>query len=233
MIYSRYQNGKKYYNTPKGLTDAFIKHLKPQDKQYEIPDKACSGLCIRVGASGKKSFTWYYREAETNKRKMMTFGRYGNGDDQLSLSKAREELEAAKIKLEAGELHTIKTAVPKTVSELCEVFYKDRILPHRRSPEAVKQVIDHDIIPTIGNKNITTLSTVAVVACVQVVVKRGATTHAGKVTAILKQLFKFAEGRGYIDRSPAYALDKKDLGVVSVVCERWLKANELKPDGMQ
>ncbi len=182
-----------------------------------------------MGASGKKSFTWYYREPETNKRRMLTFGRYGDGDDQLTLSAARKALETAKIKLDAGELHILKTIIPKTVSELCEVFYKDRILPHRRSPEAVKQVIDHDIIPTIGNKNITTLSTVAVVGCVQAVVNRGAVNHAGKVTAILKQLFKFAEGRGYIDRSPAYAIDKKDLGVVTNVRERWLDTNEFKP----
>nr|HIL75273.1 site-specific integrase [Rhodospirillales bacterium] len=212
----------------KGLTDAFIKHLKPQASRYEVADNACTGLRVRVGTTGKKTFVWLYSDPDTKKLKRLTLGRYGTGDDQLTLSTARKALETAKIKLDAGELHTIKTSAPKTVSELCEVFYKDRILPHRRSPEAVKQVIDHDIIPTIGSKNITTLSTVAVVACVQVVVNRGATTHAGKVTAILKQLFKFAEGRGYIERSPAYALDKKDLGVVSVVCERWLKADELK-----
>jgi integrase len=64
---------------------------------------------------------------------------------------------------------------------------------------------------------------------VNVVVERGAIAHAGKVTAILKQLFKFAEGRGYIDRSPAYSLDKKDLGVVVDTRERWLDTHELKP----
>ena len=46
---------------PKGLTDGFIKHLKIQDKRYEVPDKAYPGLCIRVGTSGKKSFAWYYQ----------------------------------------------------------------------------------------------------------------------------------------------------------------------------
>ena len=132
-------------------------------------------------------------------------------------------------KHEAGDLDESKSAVPKTVSELCEVFYKDRILPHLRRPDAVLQVIEHDINPVIGNKLINTLSTVAVVHCVKCVVDRGAVAHAGKVTAILKQLFKFAEGRGYIDRSPAYALDKKDLGIVMPKRERFLNANEFKP----
>jgi len=211
----------------KGLSDAFIKHLKPQDKRYDVADKACAGLRVRVGTTGKKSFVWFYKDPETNKLKMLTLGRYGEGGDQLSLAKARKTLETNKIKLDAGDLNKVSNT-PKTVSELCDVFYKKRILPHLRAPEAVKQVIDHDIKPIIGTKNIATISTVAVTQCVNVVIERGALAHAGKVTAILKQLFKFAEGRGYIDRSPAYSLDKKDLGVVLVKRDRWLESNELK-----
>jgi len=218
----------KIISPPKGLTDAFIKHLKPQGKQYEVPDKACPGLCIRVGNSGKKSFTWYYQEPETNKRRMMTFGRYGDGDDQLTLSAARKALETAKLKLDSGDLHNTSNT-PKTVSDLCDVFYEKRILPHLRRPDAVLQIIDHDIKPTIGNKDIKTISTVALTKCIDIVVERGATSHAGKVTAILKQLFKFAEGKSFIDRSPAYSLDKKDLGIVLARRDRWLESHEIKP----
>ncbi len=217
----------KIISPAKGLSDAFIQHLKPQDIRYEVADKSCPGLRVRIGTSGKKSFIWIYQDQETKKLKKITLGRYGDGDSQLTLSKARKALEVAKIKHDAGELHTV-TDIPKTVSQLCDVFYDKRILPHLRAPEAVLQVINHDIKPIIGVKNIATLSTVAVTKCINVVVERGAVTHAGKVTAILKQLFKFAEGRGYIDRSPAYSLDKKDLGVVLVKRERWLETNELK-----
>lgn len=218
----------KTISPPNGFSDGFIKHLKAQDKRYDVADKSCKGLRIRVGTSGKKAFVWFYNDPETNKLKMLTLGRYGDGDDQLTLSAARKALEAAKIKLDAGELHTIKATTPKTVSELCEVFYNDRILPHRRAPEAVMQVINHDINPIIGSKNITTISAVAIANCVQLVVNRGAAVHANKVLAILKQLFKFAEARGYIERSPAYSLDKKDLGVVTNQRDRWLEAHEIK-----
>jgi len=217
----------KIITPAKGLSDAFIKHLKPQDKRYNIADKACAGLRVRVGTTGKKSFIWFYKDQETNKQKMLTLGRYGDGNDQLTLSKARTLLEATKVKHDAGELNTASNT-PKTVSELCDVFYAKRILPHVRSPQAVKQVINHDIKPVIGSKNISTISTVAITNCVNVVIERGARAHAGKVTTILKQLFKFAEGQGFIDRSPAYSLDKKGLGVVLVKRDRWLETNELK-----
>ncbi len=213
---------------PKGLTDGFIQHLKPQDKRYEVADTIMSGLRVRVGTTGKKSFVWFYRDHDTKKLKMITLGRYGASDNQLTLAEARKALTATKIKLDAGELHSTAPHTPKTVSELCDVFYQKRILPHLKRPEAVLQVIEHDIKPIIGNKNMATLSTVAVSNCVNAVIERGAKTHAGKVLAILKQLFKFAEGNGYIDRSPAYALDKKNLGVVDNRRERWLKHDELK-----
>lgn len=215
--------------TPKnGLTDAFIKHLKAPDERYEIADKKTTGLRVRVGTTGKKTFVWVYKDQQTKKMKRLTLGRYGNGEDQLTLSSARKALEQAKIKHEAGELNNTMANTPKTVSELCTVFYEKRIVPHLRRPDAVKQVIDHDIIPVIGAKNISTISTVTLTKCIDIVVDRGAVSHAGKVTAILKQLFKFAEGKGYIDRSPAYSLDKKDLGIISNQRERWLTSDEIK-----
>ncbi|MEO1885064.1 MAG: tyrosine-type recombinase/integrase, partial [Methylococcales bacterium] len=212
----------------KGLTAGFIRHLKPQASRYEIADNACTGLRVRIGTTGKKTFVWLYSNPDDKKLKRLTLGRYGDGDDQLSLSAARKALETAKIKLDAGDLNSTASNTPKTVSELCDVFYEKRILPHLRRPDAVQQVIDHDIKPVIGNKNISTISTTALTKCVDVVVERGAVAHAGKVTAYLKQIFKFAEAKGYIDRSPAYSLDKKDLGVVLVKRERWLDASEFK-----
>lgn len=119
----------------KGLTDVFIRHLLPQDKRYEVPDNACVGLRIRVGATGKKTFVWLYSDPDTKKIKRLTLGRYGDGDDQLTLSKAREALKTAKTKHDAGELNTVSD-IPKTVSELCDVFYNKRILPHLRAPRS-------------------------------------------------------------------------------------------------
>ena len=57
-------------------------------------------------------------------------------------------------------------------------------------------------------------------------VDRGAKALAGKVLATIKQLFKFAQVRGYIDSSPAYPLNPGDLGVVNNIRERALDTDE-------
>jgi len=54
-----------------------------------------------------------------------------------------------------------------------------------------------------------------------------ANVQAGKVLALLKQLFKFAQGRGFTGRNPAYPLDPKDLGVETNTRKRWLTVEEL------
>jgi len=216
----------------RGLSDTFIRSLKPQSDRYEIADNACSGLRIRINKTGSKSFVWYYKDpSQGMKIKRLTLGRYGTGQDQLTLPAARKALKSAKYKLEGGELDSYTATAPKTVSELCDLFYKDRIAgpQKRRRPEAVLQVINHDIKPVIGSRSISTISTLVVSSVVTKVIGRGATTHAGKVTAILKQLFKFAVSRGFILISPADALDKADLGVVSTIKDRWLPTEEIKP----
>ena len=43
----------------KGLSDVFIKHLKPQDKRYDVADKSCAGLRVRVGTTGKKHLSGF------------------------------------------------------------------------------------------------------------------------------------------------------------------------------
>ena len=221
-----YRDGKKIVAPKSGITDGFLKHIKPQSKRFEVADPRTPGLRIRVNPAGKINFVWYYKV--NGKNKVLTLGQYGILDGQLTLANARIALSDAKNRHAVGELHS-SSNIPQTVAELCDVFYRDRILPHRRRPDAVLHVINSDIIPSLGNRKLNAVTTVSVVNCVAAVVNRNAAVHAGRVLAILKQLFKFAEGRGYIDRSPAYALDRKDIGVTDAKRERWLRADEIKP----
>ena len=114
------------------------------------------------------------------------------------------------------------------MADLAEVFYERCIVPHRGRPLEVRRVLDTDIIPKLGRRPLQTLAAPTVAGMIEAVVDRDAAVHAGKVLAITKQLFRFAESRGYIDRSPAYSLDRKDLGVVDNIRDRYLSADEIR-----
>ena len=209
----------------RGFTTKWLENLKKPSKDYEdIPDKGCAGLYLRSYKTGHKSFRWNYIEHNTGKTKAMTFGSFPD----MSLEKARKAQKKAKALHQEGESPARPEDTPQTVEELSVPFYKIRIKPHRARPDVVKAILDNDILPEIGKRKLATISTPAVAACVNKVVARGAVTHAGKVLAILKQMFRFAEGNGYIDHSPAYSLEPVNLGVEDNIRERNLSAEDVK-----
>ena len=79
----------KHTSPAKGFTTAFLDNLKPKAARYELPDNGKSGLRLRVEPSGRKSFVWYYKDGP--KTKVLTLGRYGNGEGCISLKSARDD----------------------------------------------------------------------------------------------------------------------------------------------
>jgi integrase len=210
----------------RGFTDAYLKNLQPTDKRYGLGDG--SGLRVVVLTSGDVTFETFVRDRTTGKNRRVTFGRYGTGEGRITLAQARKKLAEVQAKHRDGESLATPAGAPKTVAELAELFYQRRIVPHRRRPDVVRAVLDNDILPAIGDRKLATLSTPTVASVVEQTVDRGAAGHAAKVLATCKQMFKFAEGRGYIDRSPAYALDRKDLGVIENTRDRYLNPEEIR-----
>ena len=65
------------------LTARYLNHLKSHGKRYEVFDAIVPGLAIRVSASGRKTFTLYYRHRRRMRR--VGLGRYPD----VLLEKAR------------------------------------------------------------------------------------------------------------------------------------------------
>jgi len=206
------------------LTDLKLRRLKTKDKIYEIRDAGSPGLRIRISPSGSISFRWTRRVG--NSTKVSTLGSYPH----LSLAEARKKHEKEKAihrdSLIDGYGDIGKRTV--TVSELAELFYQQRILPHRERPEEVRSVLDRWILPQIGKKKLLMLSTQVCAAVVITVVNEGYAPRAGKVLAILKQMLDHAAVTGAIEINPATPLKAKNLGVANNVRDRSLESQEIK-----
>ena len=85
---------------------------------------------LRVEPSGARTFVWYYKDGP--KTKVLTLGRYGDGEGCISLKAARDKLEVAKERHRDGERPERPANSPNTVGALAEIFYQRRIVPHRR-----------------------------------------------------------------------------------------------------
>lgn len=146
----------------------------------------------------------------------------------MSIKEAREAHEKAQLQHQQGTLSGISSDTPKRVKELAELFYKEQIEPNRKRPDAVRQVLDNPIIPEMGNLRLSAVNTHVVRRVVKVVIERGATTHAGKVLAIIKQMFGYAVSMGFLDSNPAEPLKKASLGIESNVRTRVLTDKEIR-----
>ncbi len=202
-------------------TEAQLKNLKPKDKPYDVTVANVPGLYVTVG---KKSKSYRWNRGTGHKPRKITYGQY----PMMSLKQAREAHEKAQLQHQQGTLGVTIPDKPKTITELAERFYQERIVPIRTRPEAVRQVLDHDVIPVIGSLKLEAVSPITVRHVVTTVVTRGAATHAGRVLAIMKQMCKFAVSLDCMDKNPAESLDPNSLGIENNERYRNLTDDEIK-----
>ena len=203
-------------------TDLQLDNLKPAEKVYGVKVGYTSGLYVRVGKSGVKSFRW--DRGRGQKPRHITYGQY----PALSLQKAKQQHDKLKQQYKDGIAGGIDADEPKTIEELAKIFYAERIVPVRKRPESVRQILDHDILPAIGTMKLATVKTLVVRRVVRQVVERGATAHAGTVLSIMKQLMGFGTTLGVVEYNTALPLQKIDLGIETNHRDRTLTHDEIK-----
>ena len=195
------------------LTDTKLKNLKPQDKLYKVSDR--DGLYVAVLTSGTVSFRYDYRI--NGRRETLVIGQYGR--DGISLAEAREELIAAKKLLKAGQspaaakrdgIKNIRGA--ETFAVHTDSYMKHVILAD--STRAMKQaVIDRDILPVLGNKMMTEITTSMVRDLCDRIVERGGRATAVQAREIISSVYRHANDRGHGLFNPAADIKPSSIAI--------------------
>lgn len=209
----------------KKFTDNQIKSLKPEDKTYRMTEG--NGFYIRVTPKGKKA--WLYRYYFADKDHTVTLGYYPS----MSLSQARMAYQKLYDLWQSGidpKAHISEIEIKKsnTVQKLVTEWYENYILKHRKRPEAIKQLMSADIIPLLGDVELTKLTTTVITEALDKIVNRGARVHANKVLSALKQCLSYGVRRGVLKENPAQLLLSRDVGGIEKPRERYLTINEIK-----
>lgn len=190
---------------------------------YKVSDR--DGLYVAVLISGTISFRYDYRI--NGRRETLVIGQYGR--DGITLAEARDELIAAKKLLNAGQspaaakrdgIKRIRGAETFTVHT--DAYMKHVVLAD--STRAMKQsVIDRDILPVLGNKMMSEITTPMVRDLCDRIVERG-----GRATAVQARESSAAftgtpmtAGTGYSTRPQISNLRRSPcLNRVTVACSR-------------
>ncbi|MBP6918565.1 MAG: tyrosine-type recombinase/integrase [Legionellaceae bacterium] len=207
------------------FTDTYIKHLKHQAKRLEKFEGG--GFGILVYPTGTKS--WIYRYKINDKKDYIIFGHYPT----MTLSEARKRFNELRdirrsgsnprqlIAQERGrEKHTVKT--------LMTTWYENYVEKQYKQPLKIKQHIEMNIIPLLGNMELDTIQTMDVTYALDTIVKRGAPIHANRILSTLKQAFGYAVNRGSMQHNPAANIRARHIGGTEKPCDRYLTLEEIK-----
>ncbi|EOT9482393.1 tyrosine-type recombinase/integrase [Escherichia coli] len=195
------------------LTDTKLKNLKPQDKLYKVSDR--DGLYVAVLTSGTVSFRYDYRI--NGRRETLVIGQYGR--DGISLAEAREELIAAKKLLKAGQSPAAakRDGIKKIRGAETFAVHTDSYMKHvilADSTRAMKQaVIDRDILPVLGNKMMTEITTSMVRDLCDRIVERGGRATAVQAREIISSVYRHSNDRGHGLFNPAADIKPSSIAI--------------------
>ncbi|PSY69736.1 tyrosine-type recombinase/integrase [Escherichia coli] len=195
------------------LTDTKLKNLKPQDKLYKVSDR--DGLYVAVLTSGTVSFRYDYRI--NGRRETLVIGQYGR--DGISLAEAREKLIAAKKLLKAGQSPAAakRDGIKKIRGAETFAVHTDSYMKHvilAESTRAMKQaVIDRDILPVLGNKMMTEITTSMVRDLCDRIVERGGRATAVQAREIISSVYRHANDRGHGLFNPAADIKPSSIAI--------------------
>lgn len=207
------------------FTDTYIKALKPKAVRYE--EYEGGGFGIRVASTGVK--TWIYRYKINGITEKLTLGHY----PKISLANAKKRfMELSDVRKEGinpkNYLEQTKIKENNTVKKLIEDWYSNYAEKNRKKPLQIKQQIDADIIPLLGEVSLEQIQTRDISKMLDKIVERGARIHANRVLSTIKQAFNYAVSRGIIQHNPATGIRARDIGGLEKPRERVLSLNEIK-----
>lgn len=184
------------------LNDVQCKNAKPKDKDYKLSDGG--GLYLLVKSTGSKYWRMNYRF--NGKAKTLAIGVY----PVITLSKARDEKEKAKVRLSDGidpceyKKASKKDEDPDSFEHVAREWhtkfkanwstdYADRVLTG----------LGNDVFPWIGKKPVKDVSAPELLSVLRRIESRGAIDAAHRIQQICGRVFRYAVATGRAERDPS------------------------------
>jgi integrase len=180
------------------LTDAKIAAIKPPPSgQDEHPDHKVTGLRLRVGAGGKKS--WIVRRRVGAKVINKKLGSY----PPMGLGAARA---AAERLIEALARDGSSEAVDRTLRAVADHWIERVARPKNNSWRLQQRRLEMHVLSTLGSRKIADIGRADVLELLDGL--EGAILP-DRVRAILKTVFRYAMSRDWIDASPIEGISRR------------------------
>jgi integrase len=213
-------------------------------------------LQARITTTGKKGFYFRYTNSKGG-RQRIPLGSYDpNGVDGLTLKQAREEAgklsrlyqsgvidikehlveqeqlaqaerRAEEIRLEAERLEAEIQASRLTVKQLFDKWHQAQLINRKDEGASVLRMFSKDVFPAIDHMYADEIKKGHIAEIVDNILARGANRIAKMVFSDIRQMFKWALYRDWIEIDPTSGIRKADIGGKDTERERVLSEDEI------
>lgn len=185
------------------LTSTQIKNIRPSVKPITIFDGVETGLHVLVQPNGTKIFRLKIKIDGKDRR--LTLGSFPD----MSLAEARIEASRNKKQVNRGIDPTVPIVV-NTFANVAEKFivWKESVLRAEATIRKYRGCLKNDLLPSIGNKDISSIHAAEIVPLLERIDKRS-NSLARKCQELVSMIIKYAVQRGY--RPPYTQLDLSGL----------------------
>jgi integrase len=187
------------------LTVRYLDSLHSHGKRFEVFDALVPGLAVRVSASGRKSFTLYYRHQGRMRR--LGLGRYPD----VLLEKARRIATQHRGRIfdgadPAGDKQVEQAQNEHTVQALYDLYrtHQEKTL---RSWSEVRRIMEREVLPVWRHRRVVNLHR----RDIRELVERKARTapiQANRVLQRISAMLSFAVDQDWIESNPAWRIKK-------------------------
>lgn len=194
------------------LTDATIRGIEPPETgRLEIADQRCSGLTLRVTPAGVRSWSFRFRDPESNRVTRATIGVYPD----VGLAAARQQADELRRGVRRDKINPVqakkqakKDAETKTFAALADLYLEKHARPKKRTADADERNLRLHVLPVWGKRRFDRLSRSDVVELLDGMASAGKPIQANRVAALISKVFNFALNRDLVAVNPAARIDR-------------------------
>lgn len=187
------------------LTDIAIRNAKPRAKPYTLAGG--DGLTLLVTPGGSKYWRLRYRFG--GKARWLAMGR---PYPETSLVAARAEANKARVLIAQNidpaeqrrlEKLAVEERVASVFADAANHWYAFRRAAWAdRTAEQVREYLDKDILPGLGNRPLDNVTTLEIASLASRIEDRGAPDVASKVRQWVRSIYSYARAKGWTENDP-------------------------------
>ena len=179
------------------MTDRFVATAKTDNAQAEFFDTKVKGLSLRVSRAGARRWHFHYTSS-VGKRARASLGTY----PATPLGAARAAAIEARSALESGSDPRVGKSKASTVATLIDSYLAKHATPNLRGSDAVKRRLYGNVVPIIGDIQLSDLHRRDINKTIDAMVTRNVPAQANRTYTDLRAMIRWAVKRGDLDRDP-------------------------------